>query len=209
MPCRLGPRPWQRVLRKQKGRNQCQDNHDQAEAEQTGSRIKAGRKIACDQPRKCYTAVPGKFIDPGCKAALIRTDNVDLAGDRHRPGESLVDTQQHIGGDDPVPGRRVEKYEGDRERDEPAPDQHATTTYRLRKAAGHEIHCAFDEAEADNKCHQQRSGTGRHAELRLGEDRHNGSLHADRQANKEYLGHLLDELAEIVANALNVTAHQS
>ena len=48
-------------------------------------------------------AVAGGFVEAHREAAPGGADEVDLHDDRGRPGQSLVDAEQHVGEDDPAP----------------------------------------------------------------------------------------------------------
>jgi hypothetical protein len=116
---------------------------------------------------------------------MIGAGDVDLAGNRHRPGKPLIDAEQNIGRDDPIPGRAVEDHKGDGNGGKPAPEQHLAPPDPLRKAPGDKIYRAFDKAKANDEGHQQSERTRRHAEFLFGQHRHNIALQTDGQATKK------------------------
>ena len=50
--------------------------------------------------------IAGELVEADREAPRLRPDEIDLHDHRHRPGEALVDAEQHVGGDDPAPARR-------------------------------------------------------------------------------------------------------
>ena len=48
------------------------------------------------------------------KAARFWSDQIDLHDHSHGPSEALIDTEQHVGGHDPIPAGRPNDHEGDR-----------------------------------------------------------------------------------------------
>ena len=64
--------------------------------------------------------VAGGFVEAEREPAPARAGQVDLHHDRHRPGEPLVDAEQHVGGDDEPPGGGEPDQQRHRQRDQPA-----------------------------------------------------------------------------------------
>jgi len=173
------------------GKNQrgCKRKQDdgQSEYEQAQAGIEIASQVTGNQSGERDSTVTRKLVEAGGNAALLGSHYVEFAGHRHRPGKPLIYAQQHIGCDDPVPRGRIKKNEGNWQRNEPTPDQDLAAADFFRHAPRDEIHRTFYEAETNDEGHQQSEGAGRHTEFGFRQRRHNGALHADRQADEKNL----------------------
>ena len=80
-----------------------------------------------------------------------RADQVDLHDHRGRPGQALVDAEQHVGRDHPAPGRRPDQQQRHRQADQPAGDQHGFAAVAVRQRAGGEVGRRLDGPKATMK----------------------------------------------------------
>jgi hypothetical protein len=88
----------------------------------------------------------------------------------------------------------------------PAEQQHGLAPEPFGQPPGHEVERALDEAEGHDKSHEQQERALGHAELALGERRHHGAHHSERQAHQKHLHQLVQELGEVVADAMPIAA---
>ena len=84
-------------------------------------------------------AVAGGLVEAHREAAPGRTDEVDLHDHRRRPGQALVDAEQHVRRDHPAPGRRPDEQERNRQADQPAGDQDRLAAEAVGEGAGGEV----------------------------------------------------------------------
>ena len=75
----------------------------QAEQERCGAQSVVGGEVAGQQRGERDRAVAGGFVETHGQAALAGSDEVDLHDDGGRPGQALIDAQQHVGRDHPSP----------------------------------------------------------------------------------------------------------
>src|SRR6476660_826791 len=66
------------------------------EVERDRSETIEGRQIAREERRQSDSEIAGKFVEADREAALTRAYEVYLHDDRHRPGKTLVDAEQHV-----------------------------------------------------------------------------------------------------------------
>src|SRR5262249_703102 len=78
--------------------------------------------------RQADSEVSGELVEADCETALAGADEVYLHDDGHRPGEALIDAEQHIRGDDPFPGRCPHDQERHRQADPPPQDKRLLAT---------------------------------------------------------------------------------
>src|SRR5207302_2884785 len=76
---------------------------------------------------------------------------IELHNDRGGPTQTLVDAQQHIGEDDPTPGRGENNQEWHRQSKQPARDEHPLATNAVTQSTREEVGSRFDDAEAHNE----------------------------------------------------------
>ena len=93
------------VAHEQKRHEKCEHGDDRESDDQHVPGGEVGRQPAADAGRDGDAAIPGRFVEPECKPAPTRADQVDLHDDRHRPREALVHAEQRVGCDDPGPAR--------------------------------------------------------------------------------------------------------
>ena len=86
-------------------RAQAQGNQRirQAEQKRRGPQTVMGGEVAGQQRGERDGAVAGGLVEAHGQAALAGADEVDFHDDGGRPGQALVDAQQHVGGDHPSP----------------------------------------------------------------------------------------------------------
>jgi len=83
-----------------------------------------GGKVTGDNGGQRDRAVAGGFVETHRQSTLPRPDEVDFHHHRCRPSKALVDAQQDVGEDHPSPRRRPNQQLRDRNRDQPAHQQH-------------------------------------------------------------------------------------
>ena len=75
----------------------------QAEQERRGPQTVVGGEVAGQERGERDGAVAGGLVESHGQAALAGADEVDLHDDGGRPGQALIDAQQHVGRDHPAP----------------------------------------------------------------------------------------------------------
>src|SRR5579859_8032559 len=81
-----------------------------------------------------HSNIARKLVESHREAPLLRAYEVDLHDHGGGPGESLADTEQHIGCDYPGPLGRPHQHERDRDGDQPSGDQHVSTPESVGQA---------------------------------------------------------------------------
>ena len=89
-----------------------------------------------------------------------------------------------------------------RNRRKPAQEQYLLAADAFRQAACDEIERALHEAEGDHERGKQNEGIARHAEFGFRERRHDRAHHADGEPDQQDLQQLVQELVEVVADAV-------
>ena len=96
-------------------------------------------------------AVAGGLVQAHRETAPGGADEVDLHDHRRRPGESLVDAEQHVGEDDPAPRRCPHQQQRHRQADQPARDQDRLAADPIGERPGEEVGGRLDRAEGDDE----------------------------------------------------------
>jgi hypothetical protein len=125
--------------------------------------------------------VAGGFVKTHRQAAAMRSDQVNLHDDGRGPGQALVDAEQHVREDDPIPGGTPDEQRGHRESDQPARDQHGLAAVAIRHGSGEEVGDGLGGAEGHDVGQHRR--IGRQLEDTLGEQRQHGTLLAQHAAD--------------------------
>ena len=100
--------------------------------------------------------VAGGLVEAERQPAPAWAGQIDLHHDRHRPGESLVDAEQQVGGDDEPPCGREPDQQRHRQRDEPAGDQEPFASEPLGQIAGGEVGERLGRAKGDDEGEDRR-----------------------------------------------------
>jgi len=112
---------------------------------------------------------PLRLVEAEGQPAAAWTDEIDLHHDRHRPCESLVDAEQHVGRDDPGPARCHRDQQRHRQRGHPPGDQQASPADARRKRARAKVREGLGEPERDDE--RQHCGARPEAELVAADER--------------------------------------
>lgn len=198
----LRARPRQGVCHGQPGQQERRHDDCEAEHQQTLAGAQPLRRVAGDDAGDGDPDVAGQFVEANDDAALVGTREIELGRLRDGPCETLVHPQQQGREHHPVPARRKKYQCGNRQCRQPAGKQHFLPPVMLRGPTGDEIHHALDEAEGNDKGHQQHEGTAWHAELAVGQCRYHGPQHSERHADQEDLQQLQQELAPVDPDAI-------
>src|SRR5690348_10729731 len=116
-----------RVADQQKGKYRAEDRIANAKIERCGAQAVVGSDVTGEKRRYAYGKVSSKFIEAHRQAAGFRPNQIDFHNHGHRPGESLIDAEQRVGGNDPFPTRCPHHHEWHRQ-----PEQPAMTSTRFR-----------------------------------------------------------------------------
>ena len=76
-------------------------------------------------------------------------DQVDLHDDGGGPGQALVDAEQHVGGDDPSPGRGPDQQQRHGKADQPARDEDGFAAEAVGQGAGEVVGGGLGDAEGE------------------------------------------------------------
>jgi hypothetical protein len=98
------------------------------------------------------------------------------------PAQPLVDAQQRVGEDHPLPRWREYHQERHRQSDQPAGHENALVADAVAHAPREQIRQRLDNAEADDERHDD--SRGRLPKIVGREQRHDGSLQADHRADE-------------------------
>ena len=108
-------------------------------------------------------AVAGCLVEAHREPASRRPDEIDLHHDRGRPGESLVDAEQHVGEHHPSPGGGPHEQQRDGQGEDPPGDQDRFAAEPVGECAGEEIRRCLHGTEGDDE--GERRGEGGEPEL--------------------------------------------
>src|SRR5687767_3766629 len=136
----------------EENRNECPepgDDHGAGPDESSrriGGRERAGRKRRCRD-----TEIAGRLVQPERETASHRTDKVDLHHDRHRPGQTLVETEEDVGGDDYPPTGSKRDQDRNWQRNEPPKNEETFSPGPLGKTPGSEVRHRLRDAEGNDE----------------------------------------------------------
>ena len=114
-------------------------------------RCVAGGQGSGKKRRHGHAEVAGRLVEAQCEPPTGGTREVDLHDDRHRPGEALVDAEQHVGCDDPAPAGGQSDHGRDRQSDEPADDEQALPTDAVGEHARTKVRERLRDPERDDE----------------------------------------------------------
>jgi hypothetical protein len=126
--------------------------------------------------------IAGELVEADRHATPPRPDEVNLHDHRHRPRETLADSKQRVGGDDPAPAGCPEDHERYWQPEQPTENKNALATPSVRELTGDEIGERLHHPEADDEGNDQRRGGD--VEFLHADQRHDGALDADHAADK-------------------------
>src|SRR6266568_3912203 len=126
--------------------------------------------------------VAGGFVEAHGQAAPVGAGEVDFHDDRGRPGQALVDPEQHVGGDDPPPGRRPDDEQRDGDAGEPTGEQDGLAAVAVGQGAGEEVCDGLGGAEGEDV--GQGGGVGGEVEVAFGERGQHGAFGAEQPADE-------------------------
>src|SRR5579863_6596695 len=75
------------------------------EVDRHRSKTISRREIAGEKGRDAYGEVTGELVEADREAARLGPHQIDLHDHRHRPGKTLINTEQNVGRYDPTPTR--------------------------------------------------------------------------------------------------------
>ena len=126
--------------------------------------------------------IPRRLVEAEREAAPRRAGQVDLHDDGHRPGETLVDAEQHVGGDDERPRRRKADEHRDRHGDEPAEYQQPLASDAIGERPGSEVRDRLGETEGHHEGEDRRRRG--ELEVMLADQREDAPLESDHAADE-------------------------
>src|SRR5579872_3628790 len=148
-----------RVADQQDREQRAHDRIADPEIDRCRSKTILRSEIAGEECSYADGEITGELIETDRKAACLGSDQIDLHNHRHRPGKSLIDAEQGIGGNDPTPAWRPDDHEGHRQSDEPAENEYTLAAPAIGELTGDKIGERFDHAEADDEgCDDCRRG---------------------------------------------------
>ena len=163
------PKPWSVEVRRRRmsclfdlyvsarvPREEKRDRERQSRDEKAGDHDHIASGKLCSQQaggrrRKRDSTVTGCLVQPECEPTLARANQVDLHHDGHRPGQSLIDAEQGVRGDDHAPTLCNSYQQRHRQGQEPAHDEQAPSPCALRECSSTEIRERLREAKRDEE----------------------------------------------------------
>jgi hypothetical protein len=97
------------------------------------------------------------FVQAEREAAPLRSCQVDLHDDGHRPGKALIRAEQDVRGHDEPPRWGESDQDGDGERDQPAEDKQALATDPFGELTCREVRERLGRAEGDDEGEDRRA----------------------------------------------------
>ena len=183
------------------GRRQAQAERDVGgtEQERGWAQSVGSGEVSGGQGGDRDRAVPSGLVEAHGQAAAGGADHVDLHDHGGGPGETLVHAQQHVGGHDPAPAGRPDQQRRDRQRGQPARDQHRLAAEPVGQGAGEEVRDRLDRAKRQD----EREGAGESAQVEHpgGQQRHHRALLPQRPADERVDRDQQGELRQVGAQA--------
>jgi hypothetical protein len=161
---------------------EAESGEGHAEEERVRSEPRPGGDEAGREGGDRHRAIPGGLVEPHGEAAAVRPDEVDLHDHRGRPGEALVDAEQHVGEDNPRPARSERQQERHRDTDEPSGHQRGLAPDAIRQGARDEVGGGLHHAEGEDV--RQRSGEGVQVEHLGADERQHGAFLPDHPSDQ-------------------------
>ncbi len=96
-------------------------------------------------------AVAGGLVEAERKPPAGRSGKIDLHVDRGRPGETLVEPEEHIGRDDPGPRRCPDDHGRDRQGGDPSADEHTLSAVAVSEVTGGKVRKRLCDPERDQE----------------------------------------------------------
>ena len=127
-----------------------------AQEERPGSQSRLGGEPARRERGQGHGAIAGRLVDAGRETPPHGSDEVDLHDHRRRPGQPLVEPEEHVRGDDPGPRRGDDEEQRDRQPDEPARDEDPLPPVSVGERAGHEVGEGLRHAERGHERERRR-----------------------------------------------------
>ncbi len=188
-----------RITHEQRACKQTGERQYDAEIKRIGPQPKIRRDPTCEKRGESHRKITGKFIQAHGQAALFLAHEIDFHHHGARPREALIEAEQNIRRDNPIPTRRVHEHERHGHAEEPAEHEQSFSAETIRQRAGEIIRERFDEAEN----HNERKDRGLRGEVkfRFGNLRQNRALHAHHAADKGIDEHEQRELSPIFFQA--------
>lgn len=163
------------------GQGQAGGDEDDAEEFGDGAQAVAGGEVAGEQCGGADGSVSGGLVEAGCQSAAGRSDEVDLHVDGHRPGQALVEAEQDVRGDDPVPGRCPGEHEGDGDSEQPSGEEELPAAEARGQGSGGKVGQGLGETEGDDE-REDRQVAGQAEDIGA-DERHGGAFQAHEAAD--------------------------
>jgi hypothetical protein len=104
-----------------------------------------------EEREEADAGVPGEFVDASREATPVGGHQVDHHVHRHRPGERLIDAQQHVRSDHPRPRWRPDQQQRHRQPEQPADPEHLPAPDAVGPGASEQVGDGFGDPEADDE----------------------------------------------------------
>ena len=162
-----------------------------------GTRGERRREGSRRERRPGHSEVTGRLVEAQRETPPRRPGEIDLHHDGHRPRESLVDAEEHVGGDHEPPGRRQSDQQRHRQREEPSDHEQPPAAEPLGQASGDEVGERLGQPEGE---HEGEDGGRRgEPEVLLAHEREHASLEPDHGADERVEGDEQAELRSVLA----------
>src|SRR6516162_8558684 len=125
-----------RVAHQKDRERKTQDRIDNTEINRRRPQPVLRRKIASEIGGYAHREIAGELVQAHGQAARLRPDQIDLHDYGHRPGKALVDAEEGVGSDHPIPAWRPDYHERDGQANEPTEYENALATPGVRQLAG-------------------------------------------------------------------------
>ncbi|EKD61236.1 MAG: hypothetical protein ACD_54C00335G0003 [uncultured bacterium] len=155
VPRSFGFCPRQGILDPDQRQHQGQCNHHTAKDQKPKPRAPGTCGIGRDDPGQRHAGVACKLVQPQRQPALIGPRDVQLRRLGHRPAQPLIDAKEHGGRDDPTPAWGQIDHHRNRNRRDPAQEQHPLTPDAFRQPPGDKVQHTLDHAERNHEGGQQ------------------------------------------------------
>jgi hypothetical protein len=156
-----------RLPHEQEGETQAQPGEGQAE-EEGGGTESGGLGDPAGEPRgQGHGAVSGRLVEAHGSAPPPGSDQIDLHDHRHRPGEALVDPEEHVGSHHPAPGGSEDQHQRNRDPEQPAGQEHRLAAEAIGEGPGEVVDDSLGEPEGGDE--REHGGVAGEGELALGQ----------------------------------------
>lgn len=140
-----------RIAHQQQSAQEARHRQSDPEVKRVGTQAVRSCQPPCREGRQRYGKVSGKLVQAHGQPPVALPREVYFHDHSCRPGKTLMRSEQHVGCDNPVPGRRMHQQKGHGQSQSPAQQQQSLAPQPARQNPGKQIGERFGDAEGYDK----------------------------------------------------------